>query len=152
MRPLLTGPSTTQSCKLEVRSEDSYLAILVRTEKRLQVGSTHRKIINRLTKHIDKSKYRCFLDFLFLEFFPFWKGPCFKFYEGNGPSLLDHPKITPIHLEFYDQFISGVALESAVHFSQYPWSDILEFVDALSEQVIFSLPPLRRKEHQKGDQ
>ena len=139
MPTLAMYPESFQKKKEPTRRKGSCVPPLVRTDSKLSRGTETRKIIDRLTKHIDKARYKNITDFVFVEFFPGWKKYCLDFYRGKGPHLKRHPGMTPIRLEFYDRFIAEVALEAIQHFSRCSWEELLEFVDTISNLPVFAL-------------
>ena len=57
---------------LEIRSEGAYSPLFVRTENKL-FSSDYREAVERVTAHIDKSQYRCLIDFILIELFSCWR-------------------------------------------------------------------------------
>ena len=76
MPTLAMYPESFQKKKEPTRRKDSCVPPLVRTDSKLSGGTETRKIIDRLTKHIDKARYKNIADFVFVEFFPGWKKYC----------------------------------------------------------------------------
>ncbi|MCY4644164.1 MAG: hypothetical protein OXB88_06050, partial [Bacteriovoracales bacterium] len=76
--------------RTRLHTPESYLPSFMRLKEKLKIPK-YRRAILALTRHRDKSKYRCLLDFLFVEFFPSWKKECFRFYAGTAPPLKGHP-------------------------------------------------------------
>ena len=130
--------TTNTALVLEVRSEGAYSPLFVRTENKL-FSSDYREAVERVTAHIDKSQYRCLIDFILIEFFPCRRKNLLRFYEGKGESFRDHPWMTPLWLEFCDRFISDIALTTILHFDRCSWGSIVDYLDSINELPLFSL-------------
>ncbi len=60
-------------------------------------------------KNMDK--YHSMMDFLFTESWPEkWKIKVFRYYNGNGCTLIDDPDVTDLELKAYDTIMSELIL------------------------------------------
>lgn len=58
--------------------------------------SDYQKALEFIGHRKDMRRYRSVVDFLFAELIGGkWKASCFRFYEGNGPKLIDDSRVTP---------------------------------------------------------
>jgi len=93
------------------------------------------KVMKR--KHADR--YHSLMDFVFNELFPDpWRWRCFRYYNDQGPKILDDPLMTDELLKAYDLIMSKVfipiCLEALKEARWVSWSkargDMFKFFEA----------------------
>lgn len=57
----------------------------------LNASSDHQEALQFVAARKKMDRYRSMVDFLFCEIFVDFQGPCFRFYEDEGPRLIEHP-------------------------------------------------------------
>ena len=77
------------------------------------------------------------VDFIFVRIYTEWRKPCKKFYAGKGPSLIEHPNVTPERISTWDVELCK-CLEFAVEMAKRPgikgwWTFRYEFLDMLGK-------------------
>ena len=126
--------------RLTIKYNICYGSVFEKTEERLAKNSKYQEAIKFIGKNKNIDRYRDMIDFLFCEIFTQWRNDCFKFYDGKGPMLKDHPDITKKMISDYDYFLSCIVLPMATTIHRVkrkqPWCQFSSALNSMSK-IIF---------------
>jgi len=60
----------------------------------------------------DIDRYANLVDFMFVEVLTTWRYACFRYYDGKGPNLKNHPKVTEEMLSTWDDQLCSCVLSA----------------------------------------
>lgn len=84
--------------------------IFPKTEEKLN-STEYQKALKFVAKRKDMKRYWSVMDFLFCESFPEWRFHAFRYYNDEGPALIDHKGFTNEKQEAYDTILCDGVLE-----------------------------------------
>lgn len=105
-------------------------SVLIRTEEKL-LDTRYQEALEYAGKRKRMERYRSMMDFLFCESFTEWRWHAYRYYNGEGPQLINHPLLTDEMLKAYDAVLCDLVLEICLVMldekSMASWDDAMDY-------------------------
>ncbi len=88
-------------------------SVFPKTEEKLN-STEYQAALKFVAKRKNMERYWSVMDFLFCESFPEWRFHARRFYNGNGPPLIDDPQFSDEKQKMYDVLLCDGVLELCI--------------------------------------
>ncbi len=95
---------------LRLRGGLTSSSVFPRTEEKLN-ATEYQQALEFVAKRKNMNRYWSVMDFLFCESYPEWRFHARRFYNENGPPLIDDPEFTDEKQKMYDTLLCDGVLE-----------------------------------------